>query len=199
MPSVTWGRIHIDVGLLTCVHIFSLIPLCSVSRASPFAIPRHLRTLSELVVPSNDIERNYLTMDMLSSVDAPDAKDQIGAGPWDAFVKFAKWLYGKKCKTRFRIAPSLVTRGEAELLGVSSPRFALRCYFFDAEDRSPLGFVNARRLQVLSETVSSWGVRDSTDQFYQLEEPIDPPTPKDLVARQSYWRLSTEVTKATSG
>jgi hypothetical protein len=44
-----------------------------------------------------------------------------------------------------RLAPSIVTRSEVEVFGVSMPRFALR-FYLDQEGHS---FVNARRLQTL--------------------------------------------------
>jgi|GEM_PF-2402951 len=53
----------------------------------------------------------------------------------------------------FRIAPSIITRSEAELLGISAPRFALRATLFDSKNRS-LGFVNLRRLRSFRDAVS---------------------------------------------
>lgn len=43
-----------------------------------------------------------------------------------------------------RIAPSLITRGEIQIFGCSTPRFALRIYF-----RNSPGFLNIRRLRPL--------------------------------------------------
>jgi sugar phosphate isomerase/epimerase len=51
-----------------------------------------------------------------------------------------------------RLAPSIITRGEAEMLGVSDPRFARRVLFFD-EVAKCLGFVNLRRIRRLGEQV----------------------------------------------
>lgn len=53
----------------------------------------------------------------------------------------------------FRIAPSIIVRSEAELLGINSPRFALRACFDREGDLHP-GFVNLRRLKTFREAVS---------------------------------------------
>ena len=50
------------------------------------------------------------------------------------------WLW------RSRLAPSIITRGEAELLGLNMPRFAVRVYL----DDECTTFVNARRIPVLA-------------------------------------------------
>jgi hypothetical protein len=58
-----------------------------------------------------------------------------------------------------RIAPSPITRSEAELLGLSAPRFAIRVFVSDG------GFINCRRLDALAESFqydghNEWGMRD---------------------------------------
>ena len=50
-------------------------------------------------------------------------------------------------EVQFRLAPSVIVRSEAELFGVSSPRFAIRAYL---SDRS---FVNIRRNKVLQQMI----------------------------------------------
>jgi hypothetical protein len=73
-----------------------------------------------------------------------------------------EWKLGRKVLTfsplkKFRIAPSIISRGEAELFGLSTPRFAIRVYLEHAE--RPLGFVNARRLATFASQVPSWAER----------------------------------------
>lgn len=64
--------------------------------------------------------------------------------------RLQQWLYRQGAKPlSFRLAPSIITRSEAELLGVSSPRFAVRVYLTDES------FVNARRRQRLARAVES--------------------------------------------
>lgn len=62
---------------------------------------------------------------------------------------FRQWLLKRPDEAielspiEFRLAPSIVVRSEAELFGVSSPRFAIRAYLNEKS------FVNIRRSQVL--------------------------------------------------
>lgn len=60
-----------------------------------------------------------------------------------------QWLYGSQSEIRFRMAPSLIVRSEAELFGISSPRFAIRAYV------SEHGFVNIRRKTVFEKMIRS--------------------------------------------
>ena len=53
-----------------------------------------------------------------------------------------EWLYGEKTPFHPRIAPSIIARSEAELLGISTPRFGIRVY---PNDNS---FVNIRRRRI---------------------------------------------------
>lgn len=70
---------------------------------------------------------------------------------------------------RIRLAPSIITRGEAELFGISSPRFALRFYLRQG------GFVDCRRLNEFTDHVS---------RFAQLwvDQRVEPvPSVRDLL------------------
>ena len=58
-----------------------------------------------------------------------------------------QWLYGSKEGVNFRRAPSLIVRSEAELFGISSPRFAIRASF------GGHGFINVRRRAHLKEMI----------------------------------------------
>lgn len=68
-------------------------------------------------------------------------------------------LFGQKKppdgRWHYRYAPSIITRSEAELFGVSTPRFALRIYL----NGDKTGFVNARRLPLLCEFARPWSQR----------------------------------------
>jgi len=52
----------------------------------------------------------------------------------------------------FRYAPSIISRGEAEIFNVTLPRFALRVYL----DHNQKSFVNARRIGVLCDQARRW-------------------------------------------
>jgi hypothetical protein len=87
-----------------------------------------------------------------------------------------------------RYAPSVVTRGEVEILGISMPRFALRVYLTDDQT----SFVNCRRLrQLLARVPKTWSSRiaDPGRRIPGLE-PDDAPrrewrTPRALVMSSS--------------
>ena len=64
-----------------------------------------------------------------------------------------------------RFAPSIIARSEAELFGVSLPRFAIRV-FLGAEGSS---FVNARRTALFADQSRSWGKRRDIPTTQQLE------------------------------
>lgn len=57
------------------------------------------------------------------------------------------WLYGTTSKIEPRLAPSIIARSEAELLGISSPRFAIRVYIGKAS------FVNIRRRKITARQI----------------------------------------------
>src|SRR4051812_29793986 len=69
-----------------------------------------------------------------------------------------KRLYGD-APLRFRYAQSVITRTEAEVLGMSSPRFAIRAYL-DPAGRS---FVNLRRIKELQLHAPPWSARLTVD------------------------------------
>lgn len=57
------------------------------------------------------------------------------------------WLYGGVSKIYPRLAPSIITRSEAELLGIASPRFAIRVYLLQGS------FANIRRRKVTARQI----------------------------------------------
>lgn len=73
------------------------------------------------------------------------AQEQIGKKQFDELLRLRERLYGisPKIKPSLRYAPSMIVRSEAELFGVSMPRFAIRVGMGDAPVES---FINARRL-----------------------------------------------------
>ena len=70
---------------------------------------------------------------------------QIGGGALRDVSELGRWLYGNEPRS-FRYAPSLIVRSEAELFGISAPRFAVRAAFDNDHHHS---FVNLRRLEQL--------------------------------------------------
>jgi hypothetical protein len=56
-----------------------------------------------------------------------------------------------------RLAPSITSRNEAELFGLSMPRFVIRLYL--EKDGAPLGFVNVRRLATSIRLAPRWAWR----------------------------------------
>ncbi len=69
-------------------------------------------------------------------------------------------LSGRKPKSRenwwARMAPSIITRGECEMLGLSDPRFSYRVVMTTEDDW--LGFVNLRRLRRVADQVRKSGI-----------------------------------------
>lgn len=80
---------------------------------------------------------------LINRVSEAEAAGQIGAKKVELLRMFRKWLYdiAEHEEMEFRAAPSVIARSEAEMFGLSSPRFAFRTDFADN------GFVNARRLE----------------------------------------------------
>lgn len=81
-------------------------------------------------------------------IDDRMASAEIGDDHLKKVRLLAKRLYNETDLV-FRIAPSIVVRGEAELFGLSMPRFACRVYLNQARS----SFVNIRRLQLLRHSV----------------------------------------------
>lgn len=76
------------------------------------------------------------------------AASEIGAAHLEKLRAVATYLYDDD-SIQCRIAPSLVVRGEAELFGLSAPRFACRVYMTAGDG----AFVNVRRFEVLARAV----------------------------------------------
>jgi hypothetical protein len=74
---------------------------------------------------------------------------ELGRKAYDRLVELRRWLYGPTGNLTFRPAPSVIARSEAELFGLSSPRFALRTTLTEQS------FVNARRLAKFVQNASA--------------------------------------------
>jgi hypothetical protein len=73
-------------------------------------------------------------------------QDVVGDGAGGGKLpRLVEWLYGEPEEgTEFRYAPSIIVRGEAQLLGISVPRFAVRIRL------GKNGFINGRRRELLA-------------------------------------------------
>lgn len=88
--------------------------------------------------------------------------------PTEELLRLKKWLYPKldfDPTSLLRFAPSIILRSEAELLGVSSPRFAVRAKL------SLNSFVNVRRREELARSVMA-AYEDSDLDLASLHERI---------------------------
>lgn len=85
----------------------------------------------------------------------------------------------------FRLAPSIISRSEAELFGLSVPRFALRVRL--NHGGRFLGFVNARRLATFGSQMPSWAERiATTGRISDLRRDLTRrPTPAALLRKNS--------------
>jgi hypothetical protein len=121
--------------------------------------------------------------DFFSPIQGPEelGDDVCPRGKPGKLAVFRKWLYEEDTQIRYRFAPSIILRSEAELFGVSSPRFAVRCYLTEKS------FVNGRRRdQLATEIMLCHGTERTTDVRERLKkEPwiadsvLEPP--KDLL------------------
>jgi len=79
---------------------------------------------------------------------------EVGNDEFNRLKELRTWLYpGQTGGMKFRSAPSLVARSEAELFDISMPRFAFRAYLTDDEE----SFVNARRIETFAQMADKWG------------------------------------------
>ena len=109
------------------------------------------------------------------------ASDEIGPR-FDFCVRLAKWLYPENPPLTFRLAPSISTRSEAELIGVSSPRFAMRGYL----DEGNGGFLNIRRLEKLAKNAALARGHWPTVLWSRL---FQRSKPKPMTAKELYEKL----------
>lgn len=114
-------------------------------------------------------------------------------------------LYGDDAELNFRVASSLNTRGEAELLGMNMPRFGMRVYL----NRDRTAFINARRLQTVqnqfrkrleSDRKLDWGSQTDAGFEKEIEMLLEKnPAADSLLTRpkwlESYHLLETDLGK----
>ena len=106
------------------------------------------------------------------SIDPPDRPDtvlgQLGPVGRDSFNRLLRWLLqrtGAELRVDYRIAPSLTTRSECELLGLSAPRFAIRSHVSapaQGGERIP-AFFNLRRLEWIKAAIDQTHDQKLTD------------------------------------
>jgi hypothetical protein len=103
--------------------------------------------------------------------DSDIAKSQIGERGLKRLRSLFHRLYGERGSQSlwFRAAPSIMTRSEAELYGVSSPRFAFRAYLRLDETGCDDAFANVRRLELLHQTARLHGGADVPNVQHLLE------------------------------
>ena len=103
----------------------------------------------------------------MNGVTFQEAIAELGEYGLGQIAELAEWLKSGRAQTPWRtgvsrlekswnarIAPSIIARGMADLLGVSTPRFGMRVYL-------PHGsFVNALRIGSLCNEVRKWAERD---------------------------------------
>jgi hypothetical protein len=82
----------------------------------------------------------------LNVVEASRVEKEIGQAGYRAVQRLCEWLYDKTGTANYRTAPSIITRSECELFGLSSPRFCIRKYITTPAGQQPTLF-NLRRLQ----------------------------------------------------
>lgn len=88
-----------------------------------------------------------------------------------------------------RVAPSIITRSEAELFGVSAPRFAFRVYLNDP--KIDASFVNVRRLSRLQDAIRSAnaGDHDPLANIERLHEDLGRIAKEGICVADSYLTL----------
>jgi len=77
---------------------------------------------------------------------------------------FEYWLYGSVSEVDPRLAPSIIARSEAELLGISSPRFAIRVHLQQGS------FANIRRRRVTARQIRMTYDEVLADNLQELTE-----------------------------
>lgn len=88
----------------------------------------------------------------LNQIDNPAVlEEQIGKHAIARVDQLCRWLFGPGTEPNYHFAPSIITRSECELFGISGPRFAIRKYVFaskESRDSSEISALfNLRRLQ----------------------------------------------------
>jgi hypothetical protein len=94
---------------------------------------------------------------------------QVGSKASSQARRLCRWLYGDAISYTYRVAPSPIARSEAELFGVSTPRFAFRKYIRTNPAPAPgdesecCSFINLRRLGWLHQSIRRRGIGLNAD------------------------------------
>lgn len=83
----------------------------------------------------------------------------------------------KREEIKFRLAPSIITRSECEILSLSAPRFAVRAEFTDGS------FVNLRRLHSASRWAPEWVAPEHSHLNFRPDKTLFSVAPGDLVRK----------------
>lgn len=94
--------------------------------------------------------------------------DVFAAGKSDGKLQLLeRWLYGTETPVTPRLAPSIIARSEAELLGISSPRFAIRVYL------GLNSFVNIRRRKITAHQIRKTHPKEIADALLETKDTGD--------------------------
>ena len=122
-------------------------------------------------------------------------RSQVGEYGFREVVQLAEWLMTTDLDDTqdrefvCRYAPSIITRGESEVFGLSDPRFAIRLYLESEDGEGEMSVLNLRRIERMRGANPDWGKRSKrmrTFSKHKLEElPTPKRRPRDLLARAS--------------
>lgn len=144
--------------LCAALAVRHLVRAASVSLA-PICAALTKRATEAMLRPASRRARS--AAGRLSNTVSPHLIGEVGCEWMQELLRLRQWLYNLDEASPpeggwvARTAPSIVVRSEAELFGLSMPRFALRVYL-DA-DRS--SFVNCRRIGEFCDQARRWGKR----------------------------------------
>jgi len=118
----------------------------------------------------------------VNEVSEAEFLSQVGDQGYREVARLAEWLLTTEMDANLdvelscRYAPSIITKGEAEIFGLSDPRFAIRLYLENGEGTS---LVNLRRIERMREANPRWGRRMRWLKCYSQDPVKALPTPKD--------------------
>src|SRR6266540_720720 len=93
----------------------------------------------------------------LNQISYKEIKREVGSSGIEEIQSLLRWLRIRLPNREWegRIAPSIISRSECELFGLSMPRFAFRLYL----DSNHASFINIRRLGTMCAQSRAWGRR----------------------------------------
>lgn len=118
---------------------------------------------------------------MNTGVDVATFKADVGENGIFELSGLIQWLsHGKPGHLDARLAPSIVTRAEAELLGISLPRFAFRVNLTEGN-----GFIHVRRLQRVRDHIERFIWTRSREAERLLSLRAEKPDPTEVIQCES--------------